>query len=168
MGLDGRALACKLQYPEMGAAVEADLNQLKLILKSFELYSGALDTKNAQLEIAERLWEELDYLREARTLKHFREILSPFPFVAVPQVVDDLTSSRLLTMTWLEGKKLLTFIDSPQELRNEISTSLFKAWYHPLYHHGILHGDPHLGNYSWTPEGQLNLLDFGCIRTRRD
>lgn len=162
--LEGRLLACKLQYPEMGSAVEADLNQLKLILKTFEMYSGALDTKNLQLEIGDRLREELDYLREAKHMEVFSEILKVFPFAEVPQVIDELTTPRLLTMTWLEGSKLLTLVDASQDLRNEVSRSLFKAWYYPLYQYGILHGDPHLGNYSWSGTGKLNLLDFGCIR----
>ena len=161
---EGRLLACKLQYPEMGSAVEADLNQLKFILKSFEIYSGALDTKNLQLEVADRLREELDYLLEAKHIKIFKEMLAVFPFADVPEVIDSLTTSRLLTMSWLEGKKLLTLTDAPQEVRNEVSSHLFKVWYYPLYHYGILHGDPHLGNYSWNSEGKLNLLDFGCVR----
>lgn len=161
---EGHLLAVKLQYPEMDSAVEADLNQLKLILKSFEFYSGALDTQDLRLEITDRLREELDYLLEAKHMKLFKEILKVFPFAKVPDVIDSLTTPRLLTMTWLEGDKLLAFVDAPQELRNEISTCLFKAWYYPLYHYGILHGDPHLGNYSWSGDGQLNLLDFGCIR----
>ncbi len=160
----GYLLACKLQYPEMGSAVEADLAQLKLILKAFEIYSSALDTENLRAEIADRLREELDYLLEARHMKLFKDILKVFPFAKVPEVKEDLTTPRLLTMTWLEGKKLLTLTEASQELRNEVSTDLFKVWYYPLYHYGILHGDPHLGNYSWSPEGKLNLLDFGCVR----
>lgn len=165
--LEGQLLACKLQYPEMGSAVEADLNQLKIILKTFEVYSGALDTENLRLEIADRLREELDYLLEARHMKLFKEILSPYSFAEVPQVIDSLTTHRLLTMSWLEGKKLLTLVDAPQEVRNDVSTCLFKVWYAPLYQYGILHGDPHLGNYSWSQEGKLNLLDFGCVRIFR-
>lgn len=161
---EGNLLACKLQYPEMGSAVEADLSQLKFILKSFEMVNGSLNTENLQSEIADRLREELDYLQEAKHMKLFKEILHIFSFAQVPQVKDSLTTQRLLTMTWLEGKKLLTLRDASQEVRNEVSTCLFKTWYYPLYHYGVLHGDPHLGNYSWSPEGRLNLLDFGCIR----
>jgi len=146
---EGRHLACKLQYPEMGSAVEADLKQLKLVLKSFEMINGSLDTENLQLEIAERLREELDYRREAKHMKLFGEMLQGFSFARVPEVKDSLTTERLLTMSWLEGEKLLTLREAPQTLRNEASTYLFKAWYHPLYHYGILHGDPHLGNYTW-------------------
>ncbi|MBY0501247.1 MAG: AarF/ABC1/UbiB kinase family protein [Alphaproteobacteria bacterium] len=161
---EDRILACKLQYPEMGSAVEADLSQLKFILKSFEMYSKAIDTENLRLEIADRLREELDYLLEAQHMNLFRRMLSPFSFACVPEVIETLTTKRLLTMSWLEGDKLLTLMDSPQDLRNEVSSCLFRTWYYPLYHYGILHGDPHLGNYSWNSCGQLNLLDFGCIR----
>jgi len=164
LDLKGTPLACKLQYPEMGSAVEADLSQLKFILKYFEIYSGALDTENLQTEIREHLREELNYLLEAKHMKLFSEILKNSPFVAIPAVFDKLTTTRLLTMSWLDGEKLLSFTDAPQDLRNEISTALFKSWYYPLYTHGVLHGDPHLGNYSWSPEGKLNLLDFGCVR----
>lgn len=161
---DGHLLACKLQYPEMGSAVEADLTQLKFILKSFEVYSGALDTENLHIEIANHLREELDYILEAKHIKLFREMLSGYSFAEVPEVNEFLTTPRLLTMTWLEGEKLLALKDSPHDIRNQVSSYLFKVWYHPLYHYGVLHGDPHLGNYSWSPKGKLNLLDFGCIR----
>jgi predicted unusual protein kinase regulating ubiquinone biosynthesis (AarF/ABC1/UbiB family) len=161
---EGRLLAVKLQYPEMGAAVEADLKQLRFILKSFEMMNGSLDTENLQHEIGDRLREELDYLREACHMKLFQDILKVFPVVQVPEVIDSLTTPRLLTMSWLEGQKLLRFKDAPQEVRNDISRCLFQAWYYPLYQYGILHGDPHLGNYHWSAEGKLNLLDFGCIR----
>lgn len=164
LDLKGTPLACKLQYPEMGSAVEADLNQLKFILKSFEIYSGALDTENLQTEIREHLREELDYLLEAKHIKLFSEILKDAPFVAIPDIFDKLTTTRLLTMSWLDGEKLLAFTEAPQELRNEIATALFKSWYYPLYTYGVLHGDPHLGNYSWSREDKLNLLDFGCVR----
>lgn len=165
ISLEGRPLALKLQYPDMGAAVQADLAQFKLFLKSFELYSGAFKTDALHQEVATHLWEELDYLKEAQHLRHFKKILAPFPFIAIPDVITPLTTSRLLTMTWLEGQKILTFLDSPQDLRNEIAKALFTAWYVPLYHQGILHGDPHFGNYSWNGEtATLNLFDFGCVR----
>jgi predicted unusual protein kinase regulating ubiquinone biosynthesis (AarF/ABC1/UbiB family) len=162
--LQGTLLAVKLQYPEMGAAVEADLAQLRFILKSFEMMNGSLETEDLQTEIGDRLREELDYQREARHMKLFQEILKKFPDVQVPRVVESLSTSRLLTMSWLEGKKLLHFKEAPQEVRNDISRCLFQAWYYPLYQYGVLHGDPHLGNYHWSDEDKLNLLDFGCVR----
>jgi predicted unusual protein kinase regulating ubiquinone biosynthesis (AarF/ABC1/UbiB family) len=84
--------------------------------------------------------------------------------IRIPQPLNTLSTKKLLTMTWLEGEKLQTFEDADQELRNTLAKNLFRAWYEPLYHYGILHGDPHLGNYTATPEGNLNLFDFGCVR----
>ena len=67
-------------------------------------------------------------------------------------------------MNYLKGHKLLKFKDHPHSLRKKIATNMFKAWYYPFYHYGVIHGDPHLGNYSSTTIGNINLLDFGCIR----
>jgi predicted unusual protein kinase regulating ubiquinone biosynthesis (AarF/ABC1/UbiB family) len=87
----------------------------------------------------------------------------------VPQTVPELSTRRLITMHWLEGRKLLAFKDAPLETRNLLTSHLFQAWWRPFCGFGVIHGDPHLGNYSaaldetGTPKG-LNLLDYGCIR----
>jgi predicted unusual protein kinase regulating ubiquinone biosynthesis (AarF/ABC1/UbiB family) len=86
----------------------------------------------------------------------------------VPEALVELSTERLLTMTWLDGKKLLGFVDHGRDDRNAIATALFEAWWRPFAHHGVIHGDPHLGNYSvreadGRPTG-INLLDFGCVR----
>ncbi len=96
------------------------------------------------------------------------------PLVRVPEPVDDLSTRRLLTMTWLDGQPLLSFLDHSLEDRNRIATALFRAWWDPFAHFGIIHGDPHLGNYTVFEEAPakgrkprpagINLLDFGCIR----
>ena len=89
--------------------------------------------------------------------------------VHVPEPVDNLCSDKLLSMTWLEGKPLLTFMEACPDLatRNKVALNMFRAWYVPLYFYGVIHGDPHLGNYSMRPDGSINLLDFGCIRVFR-
>ena len=85
--------------------------------------------------------------------------------IAVPQAVPELSTGRLLTMGWLDGKGLLSFKSAPLETRNRIAQQLFEAWWSPMTTLGVIHGDPHLGNYSFTPDaGRLNLLDFGCVR----
>ena len=84
--------------------------------------------------------------------------------VRVPEAIPDLSTKRLLTMTWLEGKPLLDFQDADLEDRNRIAHNMFRAWYVPFYEYGVIHGDPHLGNYSVRPDLTVNLLDFGCIR----
>jgi predicted unusual protein kinase regulating ubiquinone biosynthesis (AarF/ABC1/UbiB family) len=88
--------------------------------------------------------------------------------VRVPSFVPELSTKRLLTMTWLNGERLLSYVDRPVEERNRIATALFHAWWRPFAHHGVIHGDPHLGNYTVFEEGGkpagVNLLDYGCIR----
>ncbi len=68
-------------------------------------------------------------------------------------------------MTWLEGRPILEFAENaPVELRNEIALRMFRTWYVPFYYYGVIHGDPHLGNYTVAPDRTVNLLDFGCVR----
>ena len=160
----GQKLACKLQYPDMRSAIEADLNQLSLIFKIYGQYDKSIQTKNIQEELSARLYEELDYEREAKNAALYTYMLRDEKAVQVPEVVPELSTDRLLTTNWLEGEKILSFKDTPQEQRNEIAMNMFRAWYVPLYHYGIIHGDPHLGNYTVRPDNGINLLDFGCIR----
>ncbi len=162
--LDGRALACKLQYPDMNSAVEADLAQLKLIFSIYGRYDRTIDTSNVHKEISERLREELDYNQEGRHMALFAEILKRERHIHIPDVLPELSTKRLLTMNWLDGKPLLDFRDADLEVRNTIALNMFRAWYVPFYDAGIIHGDPHLGNYSVRPDLDINLLDFGCVR----
>ena len=91
-------------------------------------------------------------------------ILADEPGVHVPEVLNDLSTDRLLTMVWLDGEPLLEAVDTDLERRNEIAFNMFRAWYVPFYYYGVIHGDPHLGNYTVRPDASVNLLDFGCIR----
>ncbi len=162
---DGRELACKLQYPDMESTVEADLHQLKFILKIFEYYDRAVSTKEIQKEIAERLHEELDYIREAKHMRLYRLMHADTPNVYVPEPVEKLSTDRLLTMEWLEGEKFVSAADGkPLKDRNEIAINMFHAWYTPFYAYGVIHGDPHMGNYTIRQDNGVNLLDFGCVR----
>ncbi len=166
IGKDGRALACKLQYPDMQSAVEADLQQLKLAFAVYRRYDKAIDPSDVYHELADRLREELDYEREARHMHLYARMLKGEAGVVVPDVLDALSTDRLLTMTWLEGTPLLAFVarHEDQALRNTVALNMFRAWYVPFYNFGVIHGDPHLGNYTLREDGTVNLLDFGCIR----
>lgn len=162
---DGREVACKLQYPDMASAVESDVGQLKLILGMFKRMDGSIDPSEMVEEITDRLREELDYAREARHMALYAHLLADQDFVTVPEPVEALCTDRLLTMSWVEGERLDAYEDAPQEVRNQIAENLFWTWWHPFTSRAVIHGDPHLGNYQVTRDGQgLNLLDFGCIR----
>jgi predicted unusual protein kinase regulating ubiquinone biosynthesis (AarF/ABC1/UbiB family) len=161
---DGRKLACKLQYPNIASAVEADLAQLRILFGIYRRYDGSINPERIYEELAERLREELDYEREARHMALYRHMLKDEPGVHVPEVLPELSTGRLLTMTWLDGRRLLELTEAPQEVRDRLARNMFRAWYVPFYDYAVIHGDPHLGNYSARPDQSINLIDFGCIR----
>lgn len=165
---DGRQLACKLQYPDMESIVEADLRQLRIIIGIYRRYDQAIDPSEIHAEIADRLREELDYRREARNMRLYDLMLANEPTVHVPAPVEDLSTRRLLTMTWMEGRRLLKVAETADlEMRNTVAYNMFRAWYVPFYRYGVIHGDPHLGNYQVRENGDINLLDFGAVRVFR-
>ena len=164
VGLDGRALACKLQYPDMASAVEADLRQLRVVFAVYHRYDKAVDPREVRAEIAARLREEVDYERELRHMRLYRLMHADEDGVHVPEPVTGLSTRRLLTMTWLDGRRLLEVAEEDIETRNAVAYNMFRAWYVPFYDYGIIHGDPHLGNYTVRADRSVNLLDFGCIR----
>jgi predicted unusual protein kinase regulating ubiquinone biosynthesis (AarF/ABC1/UbiB family) len=163
---DGTQVACKLQYPDMPSTVEADLRQLRLAISIYHRIDNAIQQDEVYKELTERLREELDYGREAAQMRLYTLMLANQPAVHVPVPVEGLCTRRLLTMTWLDGRPLMQRLaeDPPQDERNRIAEALFRAWYVPFYRYGVIHGDPHLGNYQVRPDGSLNLLDFGAIR----
>jgi predicted unusual protein kinase regulating ubiquinone biosynthesis (AarF/ABC1/UbiB family) len=165
---EGAALACKLQYPDMQSAVEADLKQLDLVFALHRRMDAAIDTREIAKEIGARVREELDYEHEAKNANLYRGVLAGVSEVRVPEVHRDLSTKRLLTLGWLEGEKILSFKESPVEIRNRLAVAMFRAWWHPVAQVGVIHGDPHLGNYTVFSEGGeaqgINLLDYGCVR----
>jgi len=140
------------------------LTQLRMIFSIYRRYDPSINPERIYEELAERLREELDYRREARHMALYRRMLKKEQGVYVPDVIDDLSTHRLLTMTWLDGKKLMAFKDASQEVRDRIAVNMFRAWYVPFYDYAVIHGDPHLGNYAAREDHGINLLDFGCIR----
>jgi predicted unusual protein kinase regulating ubiquinone biosynthesis (AarF/ABC1/UbiB family) len=161
---DGQTVACKLQYPDMGSAIDTDLSQLKLLFKLYKQYDSSIITDDIHQELAERLREELDYKREAKLQSLYRDLLKDEPHVHVPEIIADLSTDRLLTSLWMEGKPVLDYQGASLDTRNTIALNLFRAWYVPLYQAGIIHGDPHPGNYTVREDLSINLLDFGCVR----
>ncbi len=171
--LDGAELACKLQYPDMESAVEADLQQLGWLFAIRRRMDPAIDTTEIAQEVGARLREELDYNREAKHVALYRTVLAGQDQIRVPGVWPDLSTRRLLTLDWLEGRRLLAHKDDELSVRNRLATAMFTAWWFPFSRFGVIHGDPHLGNYTVFDERQgrgkprpagINLLDYGCIR----
>src|SRR5215468_10358794 len=165
---DDAELACKLQYPDMQSAVEADLQQLQLIFAIHRRMDPVIDTTEIAKEIGARIREELDYRREAKHVMLYRRMLEGIDAIRVPRVRPELSTGRLLTLDWLQGRRLLDHTKADLATRNRLGTAMFTAWWWPFSRFGMIHGDPHLGNYTvfearGRPAG-INLLDYGCIR----
>ena len=159
-----KEIVCKLQYPDMLSIVEADIGQLKLLFSIYKRIDKTIDTSEIQKEISSRVREELDYIREQKHIMLFKQIFLESKNVIVPNFFSEISTERLLCMNYLKGKKLLEFKSKSHEVRKTLAKNMFIAWYYPFYKYGIIHGDPHLGNYSANNELMINLLDFGCIR----
>ena len=171
--LGGERLACKLQYPDMASAVETDLSNLDLLFSLHRRAGAAIETREVASEIRERVREELDYQREAKVARLYRFMLSDRPFVRVPRVEEALSTRRLLTLEWLDGEPLRRLRGRVgEEARNAIAVGLFDAWWLPFLRYGVIHGDPHLGNYTVAAASEggepridgVNLFDYGCVR----
>ena len=168
----GTELACKLQYPDMQSAVEADLKKLQLIFAIHRRMDPVIDTSEIAEEIGARLREELDYRREAKHVMLYRSMLASIDQIRVPRVWSELSTGRLLTLDLCDGRRLLEHKNDDLATRNRIGTAMFTAWWFPFSRFGVIHGDPHLGNYSVFEDGRgggrapagINLLDYGCIR----
>jgi predicted unusual protein kinase regulating ubiquinone biosynthesis (AarF/ABC1/UbiB family) len=165
---DDAELACKLQYADMQSAVEADLRQLQLIFAIHRRMDPVIDTSEIAKEIGARIREELDYRREAKHVMLYRTMLDGNAQIRVPRAWPELSTGRLLTLDWMEGRRLLEHKDADLASRNAIGTAMFKAWWWSFSRFGVIHGDPHLGNYTVFDvdgrPGGINLLDYGCIR----
>ncbi len=170
--LSGVELACKLQYPDMASAVEVDLSQLDLLFSIHRRMGPAIDTREVAREIGARIREELDYVHEAKLTRLYALMLEGRPMVRVPKVFAELSTRRLLTQQWLDGAPLIEFVGAGAEARNRVALALYDAWWRPFTRFGVIHGDPHLGNYSVVASGTgetqrveaVNLFDYGCVR----
>src|SRR5258708_27483586 len=123
--LDGAMLACKLQYPDMQSAVEADLQQLQWLLAIRRRLDAAIDTSEIAKEIGARVREELDYRREAKHAALYRAMLDGVDIVRVPRAWPELSTGPLLTLDWLDGSKMLAHKNDPLAAPKTLPPPLF-------------------------------------------
>src|SRR5262249_567054 len=135
---DGTPLAAKLQYPDMQSAVEADLTQLNVLFALHARINPPLQTTQLLKETSARVCEELDYELEAHHTALYGSIFADEPTIRVPRVLPELSTKRLLTMTWLEGRRLMDYKDAPLAHRNTIARAMFRAWWYPFSHYGVI------------------------------
>ena len=159
---DGREVAVKVQYPGAGPALISDLNQLARAARLFATLSPGMDVKPLLVELKARVTEELDYLLEAGWQRAFAEAYDGDPDIVVPKVVAG--SERVLVTDWIEGVPLSTIIrDGTQEDRDRAGQLLVRFLYSGPGRAGLLHADPHPGNFRLLPDGRLGVLDFGAV-----
>ena len=161
---DGREVAVKVQYPGVGAAVRADLQNLGLLLRAARRLAPGMDDKAMAQEIRERTTEELDYEHEAQSQRSFARAWRGHPFVVVPDVVTDLCTERVLVTEWAEGIGFEEVKALPQPDRDRFGEIVFRFFFGSLYRLGHFSGDPHPGNFRLMDDGRVAFLDFGMTR----
>ncbi|TAM84065.1 MAG: AarF/ABC1/UbiB kinase family protein [Jatrophihabitans sp.] len=159
---DGREVAVKLQYPGAGPALIADFTQLSRLARLFSRMSPGLDVKPLLAELRERVMEELDYTLEAQSQRAFAAAYAGDPDIAVPRVV--ASAPKAMVTEWLEGTALSRIIaDGTPAQRDAAGTRIALLHYSAPARAGLLHADPHPGNFRLLADGRLGVVDFGAV-----
>ena len=163
---DGRFAAVKVQYPGVGNAISADLNNARSMYALLSMFAlKGLDTKSLVNELRDRMIDELDYRIEASNQIEFESYYRNHPFITIPRVVSKLSTERVLTTEWVDGLSWNDFIaNANSDARNRAGESIWRFAQHSLYHHGAFNGDPHPGNYRFQADGSVTFLDFGLVK----
>jgi ubiquinone biosynthesis protein len=168
---NGEEVAVKIQYPGVDMTVEQDLRNLKLLLRTLQAVAGdimrqQIDTKTIYAELEERLREELDYVSEARNLAEFNRLLADDDEIMLPRVVKELSSRRVLTMSYVDGYQLADVFGTQTDakLRAWVARKYYSLVWRQILELGVLHTDPQPGNYLVSYHPKLGILDFGSVR----
>ncbi len=167
---DGRQVAVKVQYPGVGDAIGADLANVEVFYNLFSAFAlKSLDVHAMVHELRDRMVEELDYRREADNQRHFARLYADHPFIRVPQVIDELSTGRVLVTEWVDGQSWAEFeATAGPAARHKAAEVLFRWAQQSVYRHHIFNGDPHPGNYRFHPDGSVTFLDFGLVKRWTD
>ncbi|GLY73124.1 ABC1 kinase family protein [Actinoallomurus iriomotensis] len=159
---DGRTVAVKVQYPGAGKALLSDFNQLARLGRLFAVLMPGLDMKAMLAEVKERVSEELDYTVEAESQQIFAEAYADDPDIYVPEVVAQ--SGHVLVTEWMDGTPLSAIIaDGTQEQRDHAGLLYCRFLFSGPARCGLLHADPHPGNFRLLDDGRLGVIDFGAV-----
>jgi predicted unusual protein kinase regulating ubiquinone biosynthesis (AarF/ABC1/UbiB family) len=166
-----KPVVVKVQYPGVGDTVHQDLKNIRSLVRVFDsiardVMRQDVDSGDVVRELEERLAEELDYRREADNLERFRTLLASDREVMIPRVHRTLSTGRVLTMDRLDGYPLQDIMAPgvDQELKDWVALKLFRLIWRQMFDFGVLHADPHPGNYLVTHHPKLGILDFGSVR----
>lgn len=167
--LNGKKLAIKIQYPGVGDSISSDLKLVKPF--AFRLLGMSERELNIYIkEVEERLLEETDYELEVKRSIEFSEACKNLDHVVFPKYYPELSGKRIITMDWIDGKHLKEFLvtNPSQELRNKIGQALWDFYNFQQHELRAVHADPHPGNFMITPDENLGVIDFGCIKEMPD
>lgn len=166
---DGRRVAVKIQYPGIHGSIESDLKLLSVLLASIRRVTNLLPSSDVldlvMDEIKIRLKEEVNYKKEAENIVWFSEHLN-IQGLVIPKVISDLTTERVITLEYLQGRHIDDWLlsDPKEEERNRLGQIIFDAFAQSVFENGVVHADPHIGNYLCLEDGNVALLDFGCVK----
>ena len=163
--LNGKKLAVKVQYPGIAESIRSDLRMVR------PFASRILKVRDADLapffeEVEERMMEECNYALELQNATEIAAACKHIPNLHFPTYYPELSGQRILTMDWVEGQHMAEFLETnpSQEIRNQIGQALWDFTTHQLHTLGKVHADPHPGNFLFSQDGQLTVLDFGCVK----
>jgi predicted unusual protein kinase regulating ubiquinone biosynthesis (AarF/ABC1/UbiB family) len=160
---DGTQVAVKVQYPGVREAIDHDLANVGIMLGLSGLVARGLNVSQLTRDLNEGIRGELDYLREAAWQQRFFDIFEGHPFIRVPRVFHELTTTTVLVQEYLEGKPFAYARSLPQAERDRIGEIIYRFCFGNLYRHGLFHGDPHPGNYVLMDDGVVGFVDYGCV-----
>lgn len=159
---DGRVVAVKVQYPGADKAFISDLNQMARLGKMFSAIVPGIDVKDLMDELKARAIEELDYLRESRNQRQFAAAFEGDPEFVIPHVL--AAAPHVLVSEWIDGTPLSAIIANGKHAERDRAGELYERFLlSGPARAGLLHSDPHPGNFRMTPEGKLCVLDFGAV-----
>jgi predicted unusual protein kinase regulating ubiquinone biosynthesis (AarF/ABC1/UbiB family) len=167
--LNGEKLAVKIQYPGVGNSISSDLK----LIKPFAFRLLGMSEKELDVymrEVEERLVEETDYELEVKNSFKISRACANLPNIVFPKYYESLSGPKIITMSWLEGQHLKEFLltNPSQELRDKIGQALWDFYNFQQHELRAVHADPHPGNFLITPDGNLGIIDFGCIKELPD
>lgn len=158
---DGRPVAVKVQYPGADSALRSDLRQLGRLASVVAPLTGGIDVKPLVAELAERIGEEVDYELEAANQQQAADGFEGHPEFVVPHVLAH--TSRVLVSEWVDGTPLSGMADADPEIRNEAALRYVRFLFAGPSEVGLLHADPHPGNFKVLDDGRLGIVDFGLV-----
>jgi predicted unusual protein kinase regulating ubiquinone biosynthesis (AarF/ABC1/UbiB family) len=162
--LDGRVVAVKVQYPGIGDAIAADLDNTERLAMLLGLVYPGLNPEALVEELRDRITEELDYEHEAANQREFTDYYRGHPHIWIPDVHDDLTSRTVLTTDFVSGRPFEAIHDAPAAERDRVAEIVYRFVFRSLNRQYVFNGDPHPGNYLLADDGRVAFLDFGLVK----